>query len=186
LRSPIERDAELAVVRERSRRYRQEHLEELREKDRARARLPDRRERHRQWASENPDRLRELDRERKARLKALPERHTAEDIERLRQSQGNQCHWCHRAMTENGSLKATTDHVIPISRGGSDSVSNLVQSCFPCNMAKHAELPEEFLRRRDRPGMAQANDVPVASLLPAPARPAAPMAETANGAQLSA
>lgn len=36
------------------------------------------------------------------------------------------------------------DHVIPVSRGGLDDASNLVTSCPPCNLSKHAKTPEEW------------------------------------------
>ncbi|GLC74321.1 hypothetical protein PLESTF_001499200 [Pleodorina starrii] len=36
----------------------------------------------------------------------------------------------------NAPDKATTDHVIPLSRGGPDSADNMVVSCFPCNQRK--------------------------------------------------
>lgn len=36
------------------------------------------------------------------------------------------------------------DHVIPVSRGGSDHHSNLLTACFQCNRSKWARLPEEW------------------------------------------
>lgn len=40
------------------------------------------------------------------------------------------CHWCrHRSAT-------TADHVVPYSRGGDDSPSNLRPACWPCNHAR--------------------------------------------------
>jgi HNH endonuclease len=36
------------------------------------------------------------------------------------------------------------DHVIPISRGGSNDESNLVTACKPCNLSKHNKTPEEW------------------------------------------
>ena len=37
----------------------------------------------------------------------------------------------------------TIDHVIPKSRGGADSKSNMVWCCFICNVRKAARTPEE-------------------------------------------
>lgn len=38
------------------------------------------------------------------------------------------------------------DHVIPISRGGSNDISNLVTACFTCNRSKRNKTPEEWLQ----------------------------------------
>lgn len=37
------------------------------------------------------------------------------------------------------------DHVFPKSRGGADTMDNLVLACAPCNMAKGAQTPTEWL-----------------------------------------
>lgn len=43
---------------------------------------------------------------------------------------GLPCHYC-------GAPKAgTVDHVIPVSRGGTNDASNLVPACGPCNYSK--------------------------------------------------
>jgi hypothetical protein len=55
-------------------------------------------------------------------------------------------------MTGHGPLMETVDHVVAISRGGADTPDNLCLACLECNLSKHAETAEEFLRRKDRPG----------------------------------
>lgn len=41
-----------------------------------------------------------------------------------------QCHWgC-------GQLATTADHVIPLARGGSHDITNLVPACLPCNSSR--------------------------------------------------
>lgn len=42
------------------------------------------------------------------------------------------------------SVDMTLDHVIPRSRGGSDSVDNLVPACRSCNSSKGARTPDEW------------------------------------------
>lgn len=36
------------------------------------------------------------------------------------------------------------DHVVPISRGGSNAASNLATACLPCNLSKGARTPQEW------------------------------------------
>lgn len=40
--------------------------------------------------------------------------------------------------------KLECDHVIPLSRGGSDQDENLVTACKPCNRSKRDKTPEEW------------------------------------------
>ena len=51
------------------------------------------------------------------------------------------CYWCNKVFKIN---KLTLDHVIPLSKGGSDTKDNLVPCCMQCNRLKHAKLPEQF------------------------------------------
>jgi 5-methylcytosine-specific restriction endonuclease McrA len=55
------------------------------------------------------------------------------------------CRWCNRETTPT---YRHIDHIIPLSKGGSDSVDNLCVACPDCNMAKSSKLPEDFLREK--------------------------------------
>lgn len=57
----------------------------------------------------------------------------------MKQRDCGRCRYCGRAVSDD----ATTDHVIPKSRGGSDEIDNLVISCTPCNNRKGRKLPHE-------------------------------------------
>lgn len=50
------------------------------------------------------------------------------------------CHWCQHDLTAETS---TVDHVIPLSRGGSNGTDNLVLACKPCNRDRRDYLPGE-------------------------------------------
>jgi len=61
---------------------------------------------------------------------------TAQDIEWVLRFYGNQCAYCGRPG------KLTIDHVTPLSRGGANSIENLVAACRSCNSRKWAKTPE--------------------------------------------
>jgi len=42
-----------------------------------------------------------------------------------------------------GALAMGWDHVIPLCRGGANTVTNLVSCCWPCNERKWRRLPDE-------------------------------------------
>lgn len=48
------------------------------------------------------------------------------------------CHWCKTPFTDK--RKRTHDHVIPLNRGGSNSLENSVCACGPCNYGKRDRL----------------------------------------------
>lgn len=43
--------------------------------------------------------------------------------------------------------KLTPDHIIPLSRGGSNDISNIIPACGPCNYSKQHKTPLEYLTR---------------------------------------
>lgn len=60
------------------------------------------------------------------------------------------CHWCgEKTHRGNGPLdsKRTRDHVIALSRGGTNTRDNIVRACWWCNLHKAAELPSEWITR---------------------------------------
>ncbi len=62
--------------------------------------------------------------------------HTAEDIQRQYESQQGRCFWCSEHVTAYH-----VDHVIPLSRGGSDYPENIVITCPRCNTSKNDKIP---------------------------------------------
>lgn len=44
-------------------------------------------------------------------------------------------------------MPLTRDHVIPLSAGGSNDISNIVPACLRCNQTKGGRALEIFLRR---------------------------------------
>ena len=58
-------------------------------------------------------------------------------------TQGQQCAYC----GTSGVLE--WEHIVPLSRGGPDSIDNLVLSCAKCNREKGARNPIEWYAARD-------------------------------------
>ena len=128
-----------------SRRYHSEHQEEAneychqyyiehREKER---------ERKRKYRTAHPDYDRARHARRRARKRSAGGTYTAEDVQRQYESQHGRCWWCMAAL--NGIYHV--DHLVPLSKGGHNSPSNLVVACPSCNQKKHARMPDEFAGR---------------------------------------
>ena len=66
------------------------------------------------------------------------------------------CRWCHKPI---GSFReATVDHVIPLSKGGSNSPDNWLLSCFTCNHSRGDSIgaPKHVLKQAKREQEARA------------------------------
>ena len=71
--------------------------------------------------------------------------HTKKDVELQRKTQTNRngelcCWWCGKTIKSGYHV----DHVIPLSRGGSNAPENIVISCPRCNLSKSDKLPQEW------------------------------------------
>lgn len=97
-------------------------------------------ERNQRYARENKGRMIEKQRRRVERERNAEGAHTKRDIERQYQSQRGRCYYCECDLG-NGYH---TDHIIPLVRGGSDSMENIVLACAPCNQSKGTKLPHEW------------------------------------------
>lgn len=65
--------------------------------------------------------------------------HLNSDLNNLYEKQIGRCFWCFCVLN-----KYQVDHVIPLSRGGTDWPSNIVLACPYCNSSKRNKLPEEW------------------------------------------
>jgi 5-methylcytosine-specific restriction endonuclease McrA len=139
--------ADVEVARAIQRDWARRNAEKLREKDRQwREANPERvRERYRKWTQENRDKTRVYRQQRRARELNAEGSFTAEDVARIFAEQGGRCAYC------GEERKLTIDHKKPLSRGGSNDLSNLVGACRSCNSRKGARELSEFLRSRRRP-----------------------------------
>lgn len=79
---------------------------------------------------------------RRARKRNAQGTHTAADIQAQYERQKGRCYYCDTKVGNTYHI----DHVIPLSRGGSDSHENLVIACPPCNLSKGDKLPHEWVQ----------------------------------------
>jgi 5-methylcytosine-specific restriction endonuclease McrA len=98
-------------------------------------------ERNRKWRELHPEDARLIARRRRARQKEADGTHTPTDVAAQYEMQKGRCYYCGCEL--NG--KYQTDHVIPLSRGGSDGTDNIVVACAPCNQSKGDKLPTEWV-----------------------------------------
>ena len=87
-------------------------------------------ETQRLWRKENPEKYRAIVCRRRARTAGGGGSHTEGEWLVVCASYGNRCLCC------GVGGKMTVDHVVPLSRGGSDSIGNLQPLCMTCNLKK--------------------------------------------------
>lgn len=66
----------------------------------------------------------------------------------LHKRAGGRCAYCKCKLSVKSKghrKRLTVDHVIPKSKGGTNSPDNLVAACKECNNAKGNKMPEEFV-----------------------------------------
>jgi 5-methylcytosine-specific restriction endonuclease McrA len=149
------------------RRHRLDHIEEARAYDRRhdRERAEERKAASRKRYAEHPERAQERRRTHPGRAAAATARYVAthpgtvaarnatrnarkcgvpgefawQEWQQVIKLYGGRCVYC--GCTPD---KLTVDHDIPLSRGGSNWLDNVVPACRPCNRAKHAMTGAEY------------------------------------------
>jgi len=93
----------------------------------------------RAWRERNPEKWRHISRRNAARHRALDKErrrslegnHTLQEWADVKSACGNACAYCGRAME-----RLTKDHVVAVTRGGTDYASNILPACRRCNSSK--------------------------------------------------
>jgi 5-methylcytosine-specific restriction endonuclease McrA len=98
------------------------------------------------WSAENPLAIRAIANRRRARKRSAPGKpYTAAEFLVLCETASWQCSYC-PAILDIVTVQA--DHIIPLSRGGSNGIENIAVSCGPCNRSKHNIPLDIWLERR--------------------------------------
>lgn len=106
-------------------------------------------ERKRKYYRENKERYLSYTRNRRALMLNAEGVHTAEDIMIILKRQK----WICAEPTCRADLKKIgkhVDHIVPLSRGGSNWPKNLQCLCHYCNRSKWAKLPDQWARENGR------------------------------------
>jgi HNH endonuclease len=95
----------------------------------------------RRWQKDHPEKHKATQKingaMRRARLKNAEGTYTTEEWTICKTQHGNVCLRCHRPETER---PLSPDHVIPLSKGGTNYISNIQPLCLPCNHFKRNKI----------------------------------------------
>ena len=89
---------------------------------------------HRNYCKNHPDIISHLKARRYAREKGATGSHTLKQWSDLKESYGNVCAYCGK------QKKLTKDHIVPLSKGGTDFIENIQPLCRNCNSKKHNKI----------------------------------------------
>lgn len=74
---------------------------------------------------------------RRARILATGGNHTAREWENVKAQYNWTCRYC---LLQEPTIKLTKDHIIPVSKGGSDNIENIQPLCGKCNSKKGTKI----------------------------------------------
>ena len=94
---------------------------------------------HRRYCNGHPNIIAHLKSMRYAKEKGAIGSHTLQEWNLLKESYGNVCAVCKLPKP------LTKDHIIPLSKGGSNYIENIQPLCRNCNSKKHTKINPELL-----------------------------------------
>lgn len=110
--------------KENTRNYRINNLEKVKAK-------------RKKWAKNNPQKDLFYVKRRRARKMNADGSHTLKEWELLKKDYNYQCPLCKKFEPE---VKLTEDHIVPLSKGGSDYLNNIQPLCKRCNSIKYNKI----------------------------------------------
>ena len=99
-----------------------------------------------EYKDKNPEIFRAQWRRRRAKKRGADGSHTREEIISLFALQKSKCASCFKSI----KLAYHADHIYPLSKGGSDYISNIQLLCPSCNQKKHAKDPIDWANENGR------------------------------------
>jgi 5-methylcytosine-specific restriction endonuclease McrA len=101
-------------------------------------------ERKQQWKRDNPEAMRAMSARRQAALLGAEGKCDGEALRQMYDQQQGLCAYCETVLFGDFHV----DHMMPLSRGGSNNWDNLAITCPKCNLSKGAKTAEEFFNCR--------------------------------------
>jgi 5-methylcytosine-specific restriction endonuclease McrA len=93
------------------------------------------------WKKANPDQANTQNRNRRALRAAAKGTHDESDIQALFKLQNGRCAYCGKRIKTYH-----VDHILPLSKGGTNEPRNLQLTCGKCNLTKGARHPLDHAR----------------------------------------
>lgn len=94
---------------------------------------------HRRYVKNNPERIAHLKARRYARERKAEGSHTLAEWQELKKKHNNKCVHC------GEEKRLTKDHIIPLSKGGTDYIVNIQPLCRNCNSRKWTNENKDLL-----------------------------------------
>lgn len=98
------------------------------------------------WRQANPERAAQIKANRSAKVRGARGTHTVEEWKQLLFASSFRCRYCNCRLSYQNlgfpkAERATRDHVIPLKKGGSNDIWNIVPACGSCNSRKGIRHP---------------------------------------------
>jgi 5-methylcytosine-specific restriction endonuclease McrA len=140
------RKARAPEAREYARRWRENNPDKIKAKIQRLAAKT--REYARRWRENNPDKVKAKTQRRNASKRGAKGSHTAAEWSALVERFHGYCVCCREHF---GLEKLTADHVIPLSKGGSNFIANIQPLCGPCNYRKSDRHSTDYRKSFEAP-----------------------------------
>lgn len=99
------------------------------------------RESYRKWVENNRDRRLLTTNRRRVRKMNNGGSHTLEEWQNLKAQYHFTCACCRKSEPE---IRLTRDHIVPLSKGGTDDIENIQPLCKPCNSRKYNKIISKY------------------------------------------